>query len=143
MKFDGLFTINALYHMPLMHKLLAKLLQYFKFHRPRNKARISWYTEKGLFAYHEDCTHAANETSTFLKYLNKNINLVNTPALIIQSLNDRTISPKSGEWIYNDLQTEKELLLVDEGDHILTVDPNKEIAFEKIKSFIKKSTNNN
>jgi len=143
MKFNGLFTINSLYRYSFIYRLLAKLLKYFRFHQPKNKSRISWYSEKRLFAYHEDCTHAGYETLTFLKILNKNITSVNIPVLIIQSLTDRTISPRSGEWIINDLQTEKELLLVNEGDHILTVDPNRGIAFEKIKDFIKKRINKN
>ena len=73
----------------------------------------------------------------FLKILNKRIKLIEIPALIIQSLTDKTVSPRSGEWISNDIQTEKELLLIPEGDHILTVDPNRQVAFDKIDEFIK------
>jgi carboxylesterase len=141
MKFNGLFTINALYHFPFIYRVLTNFLKFFKFHRPRNKSRVKWYSEQELFAYHEDCTHAANEAFVFLKILHRNMGLVNIPVLVIQSLSDKTISPKSGEWISKDLQTEKELMLIDEGDHILTVDPNRGIAFERIKDFIKKRTN--
>ncbi len=136
--FKGIFTVNALYRYSFIYKILAQFLQIFRFHKPRNPTRIEWYLEKGLFAYHEDCTHAAYEVMKFLKILNKRMKLIEIPALIIQSLTDKTVSPKSGEWISNDLQTDKELLLISEGDHILTVDPNRQVAFEKIDEFIKK-----
>ena len=138
MKFKGVFTVNALYRYSFIYKILAQFLQIFKFHKPRNPLRIQWYLEKGLFAYHEDCTHAAYEVMKFLDILNKEAKFIEIPVLIIQSLTDKTVSPKSGEWIINDLQTEKELLLVPEGDHILTVDPNRQVAFDKIDEFIKK-----
>ena len=73
----------------------------------------------------------------FLKILNEIVKNIKIPALIIQSMTDKTVSPKSGKWIINDLQSEKELLLIPEGDHILTVDPNRQIAFNKIDEFIK------
>lgn len=138
MKFKGVFTINALYRYTFIYKILARFLQKFRFHKPRNTARVQWYLEKSLFAYHEDCTHAAYEVMKFLKILNKRVKLIKIPTLIIQSLTDKTVSPRSGEWIINDLQSEKELLLIPDGDHILTVDPNRQVAFDKIDEFIRK-----
>ena len=138
LEFKGVFTINALYRYSFIYKLLAQFLQIFRFHKPRNPERIQWYLEKGLFAYHEDCTHAAYEVMKFLRILNKRIKRIEIPVLIIQSLTDKTVSPKSGEWISDALQTEKELLLISEGDHILTVDPNHQVAFDKINEFIRK-----
>jgi len=142
-KFKGVFTINALYRYSFIYKILARFLQIFRFHKPRNPTRIEWYLEKGLFAYHEDCVHAAYEVMKFLKILNKRVKLIEIPALIIQSLTDKTVSPKSGEWISNDLQSRKELLIIPEGDHILTVDPNREVAFDKIEEFIRKLLSEN
>jgi carboxylesterase len=138
LKFDGLFTINSLYRFSRRITPLIWLLHNFKIHRPRNVERIKWYVEHDLFAYQDDSTYAAYQIIRFLHVLHKRMNQIDIPTLIIQSEEDRTINPKSAEWIYESLKTEKELVQLPHGDHILTVDEHREEAFVKIGKFIAK-----
>jgi carboxylesterase len=137
LKFDGVFTINALYKLKGTWKFFAWMSHFFKSHRPRSPKRIKWYIDHDLFAYQEDSTFAAYQMLKFLRALHKQIKKITIPALILQSKEDRTLNPQNAEWIYENLQTEKELMMLEKGDHILTVDENREVAFEKILSFLK------
>ena len=137
-KFDGVFTINALYKFSVVERIFIALLSPWKYHKPRSAQRIKWYKDHGLFAYPDDSIKGAKEANKLLKKLRKEIKKIKIPTLVIQSKADKTISPKSGQWIYSDLKTEKELLELPTGDHILTVDPIREKAFKKIGEFLEK-----
>ncbi|MCE7743024.1 MAG: alpha/beta fold hydrolase [Candidatus Heimdallarchaeota archaeon] len=135
--FEGIFTINALYRFKRIWTLFSWIAHFFKLHRPRNLERVKWYVENDLFAYQDDSTYASYQILKFLRFLHVEIRKIEIPALIIQSQEDKTINPQSAEWIFADLKTKKELMQLEKGDHILTVDENKDIAFEKILGFLK------
>jgi len=136
--FNGIFTINALYKFKGIWTFLSWVAHLFKYHKPRNPERVKWYIEHDLFAYQYDSTHASYQMLKLLKSLRNEINKIKNPTLLIQSREDKTIDPQNVEWIYNDLKSEKEILQLDKGDHILTVDENRDIAFEKILGFLNK-----
>ena len=136
LKFDGIFTINALYRFKRTWTIFAWIAHFFKLHRPRDLERVKWYVENDLFAYQDDSTYAAYQILKLLRFLHVEIKKIKIPALIIQSQEDKTINPQCAEWIFNDLRTEKELMQLEKGDHILTVDDNKDVAFEKILGFL-------
>ena len=134
--FEGIFTINALYKFKRIWKILAWITHLFKYHKTRNPERVKWYIEHDLFAYQDDSTSASYQMLKLLKTLHSEIKKIKNPTLLIQSKQDKTIDPQNVEWIFNDLKTEKEILKLDKGDHILTVDDNRDIAFERILSFL-------
>ncbi len=138
LRFNGLFTINSLYRFSRKLAPIIWFLHNFKIHRPRNVDRIRWYVEHDLFAYPDDSTYAAYQILKFLHVLHRRMNQIDIPSLIIQSKEDQTVSPKSAEWIYEDLKTVKELVQLPKGDHILTVDEHREEAFVKITQFLEK-----
>ena len=135
--FKGVFTINALYRFKRIWTIFAWIAHFFKLHRPRNLERVKWYVENDLFAYQDDSTYAAYQILKMLRFLHVEIKKIKIPALIIQSKEDKTINPRCAEWIFEDLKTEKELMQIDRGDHILTVDDNRYLAFDKILEFLK------
>ena len=92
--------------------------------------------ENNLFSYSEDSTPAANQLYKMLKILHKKVGEINVPVLIIQSKEDRTAKPEGAEELFEDLKANKELFFVQKGDHILTVDPHKQEAFDKILLFL-------
>jgi carboxylesterase len=138
LEIDGVFTINALYKLSKMDVFLSTLVHWFKLHKPKTDERNNWYLENNLFSYPDDSVAAAYQIIKFLRKLRRKMKKIKTPTLIIQSQTDKTISPETGELIYNNLKTKKEILRIPKGDHILTVDPNRKRAFEKIGEFIEK-----
>ena len=136
MKFKAIFTINAYYHLSKTLSFATWFLSLFVTYKQRSETRIKWYVENNLFAYSEDSTPAANQLYKMLKILHKKVDKINVPVLIIQSKEDRTAKPEGAEELYEDLKTKKELFFVKKGDHILTVDPHRQEAFDKILSFL-------
>lgn len=137
MDFAGVFTINALYKFSLFQRLVLPIFSCFKITLKRSEERIKWYEENKLFSYPVDVLPAAYQVSKFLNFLHREMANIDIPTLIIQSKTDKTISPLSGDWIYSCLKNnKKKLVRISEGDHILTVDPNKDIAFEAINIFL-------
>ncbi|MHA1203063.1 MAG: alpha/beta hydrolase [Candidatus Heimdallarchaeaceae archaeon] len=136
MKFKAIFTINAFYQLSKTASFATWFLSLFGAHRQRNEARIKWYVENNLFSYSEDSTPAANQLYKMLKILHKKVGEINIPVLLIQSKEDRTAKPEGAKELFEDLKTNKELFFVQKGDHILTVDPHKQEAFDKILLFL-------
>ncbi|MCG3222890.1 MAG: alpha/beta hydrolase [Candidatus Heimdallarchaeota archaeon] len=135
-RFKAIFTINAFYHLSKTLSFATWFFSLFGTHRQRNEARIKWYVENNLFSYSDDSTPAANQLYKMLKTLHKKVGEINIPVLIIQSKEDRTAKPEGAEELFEDLKTQKELFFVQKGDHILTVDPHKQEAFDKILLFL-------
>ncbi|MHA1114745.1 MAG: alpha/beta hydrolase [Candidatus Heimdallarchaeaceae archaeon] len=134
---DGIFTINAFYEFKPLHKIITPLLAIFKKHIPRSEQRIKWYIEHNLFSYSYDSTYGAYQILKFHRKLHKSIKRINNPVLLTQSQTDQTVNPKNAEKIYKKLQSKKKLVKIPQGDHILTVDENRELAFKEIIAFIR------
>jgi carboxylesterase len=67
----------------------------------------------------------------------KSLSKVKCPTLIIQSPKDDLVDPKSGDLIYNKIDSEqKELFWLKESIHICTIGPEKNTINEKITEFI-------
>lgn len=59
------------------------------------------------------------------------------PLLIVQSKKDRTVLPNSGTYIYQNAGSEeKELFWLEHSGHLVTLDMEREVVFEKIIEFI-------
>lgn len=62
---------------------------------------------------------------------------IQVPALIIQSYNDHTVNPISGEYIYKKIGSQqRELVKLYESGHILTLGTEKEKVFNKVLEFL-------
>ncbi|MDD4600935.1 Carboxylesterase [bioreactor metagenome] len=61
------------------------------------------------------------------------------PALVVQSRNDHTVRPKSGQHIYEKLgSNEKQLIWLEESGHIITLDSERAHVFEIVADFIRR-----
>ncbi len=136
MKFKAVFTVSAYYHLSKTLSFVTWFGSLFGAHRPRDEERIKWYVENNLFSYSNDSTPAAHQLYKMLKVLHKKVVEINIPVLIIQSKEDKTAKPEGAEELYRDLKTKKELFFVQKGDHILTVDSNRQEVFDKILLFL-------
>jgi carboxylesterase len=62
---------------------------------------------------------------------------IKVPALVIQGRHDSMVSPENADLIYRALGSkDKHLLYLDRSDHVVTMDFDKQIVFEKVFSFI-------
>ena len=64
---------------------------------------------------------------------------ISVPILIIHAEDDHTTSPKSADFIFENIgSTDKELLKIPDGGHLLPLTENREFVFEKITGFLKR-----
>jgi carboxylesterase len=62
---------------------------------------------------------------------------IQVPALVIQGRQDSMVPPRNGQIIYDALgSTRKHLLYLDNSDHVVTMDYDKNIVFDKVFRFI-------
>src|SRR3989338_805686 len=97
---------------------------------------------EGRVAYKEVQLKSLASALGLIKIVKKEAKKVNVPALIIHSLNDHTIKPKSARFVYGQLSTlteRKKLVYLKNSGHVITVDFDKELVFREIYNFIRRN----
>ena len=116
-----------------------KILKYFI---PYLKKRKRHYQVNAEYSYCYEVMPVRPLVSLFqLIKLCKNIFLekINVPSLILQSEIEHTVKPISAKYIYNKLSSkDKELVFYKKSGHILTLDIEHDIIFEKIFEFLQR-----
>ena len=73
------------------------------------------------------------------KQARKKLHLVRIPAIIIQGAKDRTISPDNGQRAFDGISSEeKELYILEDGEHVITCHYTRDEAYPVIQSFLMK-----
>lgn len=73
----------------------------------------------------------------FVKKVNGLVDLVYTPGLVIQSVEDDIINPESADFIYKHLESdEKHISWYENSGHVITVGPEKDKLHEEIFTFL-------
>ncbi|WP_158212359.1 alpha/beta hydrolase [Natranaerobius trueperi] len=68
------------------------------------------------------------------------INKIEVPTLVVQGMKDGTVKKESGQYIFENLKVEdKKLLELEKSKHIVTLDVERDLMFEKISTFLKGS----
>lgn len=73
----------------------------------------------------------------FTKVVKKEMPYVNKPVLIIHAREDDMTSPKSAEWLYDNIaSTDKTFILLENSYHIITIDQEKDRVSEEVIKFL-------
>ena len=84
-------------------------------------------------------THAIAEASGLAKIMQEGLPQINIPMLLIQSHKDRMIEPNALDLLYERLGTpHKEKLWLEQSGHVITLDVEREIVFERVAEFVQK-----
>lgn len=104
-----------------------------------NKKDILEYEEKG--GYTRIPVKSIKELFGFIdSYTKKEVGLLSTPTLIIQSARDKVVHPRSARYIYERARSRrKELFLLDNHEHNPFFCDRRQEMFEKIDKFLKSS----
>lgn len=71
------------------------------------------------------------------------ISQIKVPVMVIQGKKDPIVHPRSAQYIFNNINTDKkELIWVDKGEHSLATGSEKEKIFEEIINFINRQVKN-
>ena len=107
-----------------------------KFKKP-GAVGIASETSYGYFV-----THAIAEASGLAKLMQESLPQIQIPVLLIQSHGDRMIEPDALDLLYDHLGTpNKESLWLEKSGHVITLDVEREIVYERVAQFIQQFEN--
>ena len=90
-----------------------------------------------IWSYHQYPTFGADETRKLIREVKRLLPRVVNPLLIVHSWLDRNIRPESAQLVYDRVgSTDKELLMLNNSGHVLTVDSEWEQVAERTYEFI-------
>jgi len=86
-------------------------------------------------------THAAGEVQALLRELWAGLPSVHVPALLLQARHDAQIPPESLDLIYEHIASpDKQRVWLEHGGHVITLGPDRQVAFTAISRFIHRLT---
>lgn len=130
----GVVSICAPIFLAKKKAYLSPFLQYFIRYSPKKNYGSKNYQSFWYDQYPISCTASLVK---MLKVIKKELGAIKNPALIIQSTLDKTVDPKSAEYIYENIaSTSKELYWLNKSGHIATLDSEREKVFSLITEFI-------
>lgn len=118
-------------------KRLPLLPVYRMFRKFVPQQRRQYAGHDNSFCY--DCTplDSLNSLLEYIKKVDKLLPLVTVPVLLVQSRNDHTVKPESVQHIYKQLSSAcKEIQWLKRSGHIVTLDMERDRAFEIIADFL-------
>jgi carboxylesterase len=93
--------------------------------------------------YHKYPVRSIDELLSLFKSVRNDLASVKTPALLIHSKSDRTVHFNNLDYIMNHISSGvKEKLVLEESYHVISIDVEKELIFNRIKEFIINIQNN-
>ncbi|AMA71805.1 MULTISPECIES: alpha/beta hydrolase [Aneurinibacillus] len=119
----------------------AKYVHYVRPYIPRSEAKEA-HIESELFPYERSPVVCIASLWEFMMLVKKELRRVTAPTLVIQSTNDETIEPVSGDYIYSHIGSKyKEIKHYHKSGHIITLDKERERVFQSVSDFLQKILN--
>src|SRR5699024_3861222 len=77
------------------------------------------------------------DIGSFITAINKQIDMIYAPTMVVQASKDEMINPKSATYIYENVQSHtKEIKWYEESGHVITLDQEREQLHEDIYAFL-------
>lgn len=97
--------------------------------------------ESYIYPYNRTYASCINELRKFMKVVKRNLSKVEVPALVVQSGQDETVQPRSGQYIYDHISSDiKHLSWYEKSGHIIVLDKERRELFEEIGDFIERAS---
>jgi len=138
---DGIIALAPGLFLKRKSAKLSHVLKFFwQYTKDHKGPDISIKTETKSYQYIP--IKAVSELLKLFKHLQQDLKDIYTPTLIIYSIMDHVINPKSSLTIYDNISSKnKQILKLEKSYHIITLDVEKEIVFSEANSFIKRLIN--
>lgn len=133
----GLVTIAGLVRTKDPRRFLAPVIRRVATSLPGVGNDIADAQQREI-AYERLPTSAAHQMLRFIKRARLGLPAVRCPILVMHSRNDHTVSADNARLIHDSVSSQdKELVYFDRSYHVITLDHDKEDAFERTYAFIK------
>jgi carboxylesterase len=117
---------------------LTPILQYFKRFKGDDQGLVQSKEDEYDIYYSATPLAAVPNLLKLIRLAKGDLAKISAPILIIQSRDDQTVKPISAEIIYQGVSSQdKELLWLDEGGHVCTINGDKELIHKQILKFLK------
>jgi carboxylesterase len=114
----------------------AGLLHWFKPYALRGSEKHPMI-EQHLVPYERTPLKSVSELNRLIRHVRKRLSQIQLPALVIQSVKDETVMPRSGELIYEQLSSkDKTLSWYENSTHIITLDRERRKLFQEVEQFL-------
>ena len=116
----------------------SKWLKYFKAFKIKSGQKAP-HIEQYLDSYDRTPIAAVDSLHRLIKEVKVSLNQVNIPIQVMQGQKDETVQPRSAQYIFDHVNSEKkELKWYKNSSHIMTLDHEKNQIFEDIQLFLEK-----
>ena len=107
-----------------------------RLHRYYDRARLEDVEQVGQFGYPYFPISLLSELHFLVKHLTKRLPAITTPVQLIQAEEDDMTSVKNSQFIYDRVRSDiKELILLKNSYHIITVDQEQDLVAQKMADF--------
>ncbi|NHJ32069.1 MAG: prolyl oligopeptidase family serine peptidase, partial [Asgard group archaeon] len=119
---------------------LFPIIRYLKPYFSKSEETEQYFKDNNLVSYLKYPMSAVHEAVKLSKYTKRKVlHKIKIPTLIIQGEKDDRIDPEGYKILQKQIPAEdKELVLLPNSQHIVSVEPDKKLLFESIYQFIKK-----
>ncbi|MDQ0167712.1 alpha/beta hydrolase [Bacillus horti] len=135
-KIEGIVTLCAAMKVRDKRFAIVSLLQHMIPYKRRKKPKAD-YIERELYIYDRVPLKCIVSLHKLITNVQKMVHYVKQPILIIQSDLDETVDPLSGNILYQRVGSEeKELVTFKDSTHMITLDLEKEMVFDRVQKFL-------
>jgi carboxylesterase len=141
----GVVAMSTPYDLPALSIPLwaTRFLSLFKPYMPKGKVPGSGWFDQAAYAQHESYpmnpVRSAVELKLLIEEMHTALPNVKVPVLLIHSRNDDYVVNDSMQRIYQALGTsDKQMLWVEGGGHVITEEPTREMVFKAAADFIQR-----
>lgn len=117
---------------------LIQYLQYVLPYKKRSKKKAE-HIEREIYVLDRTPLNCVVSLSKLMKNVERVLPQLSQPILIAQSGKDETVDPCSAELLYNRIGSkQKEIIRFENSGHIITLDKERDVLFDRLTQFIKR-----
>jgi carboxylesterase len=138
---DGLVLMAPALRISGVLPKFVPILKYFMKDREIDVERIQKFYDVKRTKCHKEPLSAYHELFKLQKEARKELSKITIPTIILHGTEDKTINPENGQLAFDRISSDdKELHMIQDGEHVITCHPTRNVAFPLIGDFIKRVT---
>jgi len=138
---DGLVLMAPALKISGILPKFVPILKYFMKDREIDVERIQKIYDVKRTKCPKEPFSAYHELFKLQKETRKSLSRITIPTIVLQGTEDKTINPENGQFAFDRISSDdKELHMIQGGEHVITCHPTREVMFPLINKFIERIT---
>lgn len=142
---DGIITLAGAVFLKDWRLFLLPLARYLVPYNYKSKGPDikNKSIKKSIPTYSRYPVRSVDQLLQLFRHIREDLSEVSSPALLIHSRQDRTVHFENLQYIYDHISSQyKEMFVLEESYHVISIDVEREKVFDKICNFIQVNQNN-